>query len=65
MPDGALDLTEPTHLLGKLEYENAILAADHGNSYAAINALRDGYHLHEWIWHGRLEHDPALQTAIM
>jgi len=65
MPDGALDLTEPAHLLAKLEYESGILAADHGNSYAAINALRDAHHLREWIWHDRLEHDPALQYAIM
>jgi hypothetical protein len=35
------------------------------NSYAAINALRDAYHLREWIWHGRLEKDPALQAAVM
>lgn len=39
--------------------------ADTGNSYAAINALRDAYHLREWIWHDRLEHDTALQSAIM
>ena len=44
---------------------NAVLAGDHGNSYTAINALRDAYHLREWIWHDRLEHDPRLQIAIM
>jgi hypothetical protein len=46
---GAFDLTEPAHLLAKLEYESSVLPADHGNSYAAINALRDAYHLREWI----------------
>jgi hypothetical protein len=62
---GALDLTEPRHLLTKLSHEIATLAADPRNSYAAINALRDAYHLREWIWHGRLENDPALQAEIM
>jgi hypothetical protein len=61
----ALNLTEPAHLLVKLEYEFATLAADHANSYAAINAIQDAYHLREWIWHGRLENDPALQLLIM
>jgi len=62
---GALDLTEPRHLLTKLSYEIDMLAAAPRNSYAAINALRDAYHLREWIWHGRLEKDPALQAEIM
>ncbi len=62
---GALDLTEPRHLLTKLSHEIDALAADPRNSYAAINALRDAYHLREWIWHGRLEKDPTLQAAIM
>jgi hypothetical protein len=65
MMPGALNLTAPAHLLAKLEHELATLSADRGNSYAAINALRDAYHLREWIWHDRLEHDPALQRAIM
>jgi hypothetical protein len=62
---GALHLKEPADLLAKLEQESQSLTADHGNSYVAINALRDAYHLREWIWHGRLEHDLALQSAIM
>jgi hypothetical protein len=62
---GALDLTEPHHLLTKLSYEINTLAAEPRNSYAAINALRDAYHLREWIWHGRLENDPTLQAEIM
>ncbi len=62
---GTLDLSEPKHLLMKLEHELGVLSADHCNSYAAINALRDAYHLREWIWHSRLENDAALQTAIM
>jgi hypothetical protein len=61
----ALDLTEPGHLLAKLEHERLALTADNGNSYAAINGLRDAYHLREWVWHGRLEHDPVLQAAVM
>jgi hypothetical protein len=62
---GALDLTEPRHLLTKLSHEIDTLAAAPRNSYAAINALRDAYHLREWIWHGCLEKDPALQAQIM
>jgi hypothetical protein len=61
---GALDLTEPRHLLTKLSHEIDTLAADPRNSYAAINALRDAYHLREWVWHGRLEKNPALQAKI-
>jgi hypothetical protein len=61
----ALDLAKPSQLLAKLEHELRALTSDHGNSYAAINALRDAYHLREWIWHDRLETDSALQTAIM
>jgi hypothetical protein len=62
---GALDLTEPRHLLAKLLHETAALASSPRNSYVAINALRDAYHLREWIWHGRLQNDPALQIAII
>jgi hypothetical protein len=62
---GALDLTEPCHLLAKLEHEFEAVAADNSNSYAAINALRDSYHLREWIWHGRLENDAAFQATVM
>jgi hypothetical protein len=63
--NGVLDLTEPKHLLAKLEHEFQALSADHCNSYAAINALRDAYHLCDWIWNDRLKHDSAMQTAIM
>jgi hypothetical protein len=62
---GALNLTEPRHLLQKLEHELQGLTADHSDSYSAINALRDAYHLREWLWHDRLEQDPALQAMIM
>ena len=61
---GALDLTEPRHLLTKLSHEIDTLAAAPRNSYAAINALRDAYHLREWIWHGRLKKNPGLQAQI-
>jgi hypothetical protein len=62
---GVLDLTAPAHLLAKLEHEFAALSADRGNSYAAINALRDAFHLREWIWNDRLKNDDALQNAVM
>jgi hypothetical protein len=61
---GALDLIEPRHLLAKLSHEIDLVAAEPRNSYAAINALRDAYHLREWIWHGRLKNDPTLQAQI-
>ena len=61
---GALNLTEPRHLLDKLERELALLATDHSNSDAAIDALRDAYHLREWLWHDRLTGNPALQVSI-
>jgi hypothetical protein len=63
--NGALDLTSPSDLMAKLEQELGAVSANHGNSYAAINALRDAYHLREWIWHDRLEHNSVLQTQIM
>jgi hypothetical protein len=62
---GALNLTEPRDLLAKLSHEIDLLTAEPRNSYAAMNALRDAYHLREWIWHSRLENDPTLQAAIM
>jgi hypothetical protein len=62
---GALDLAEPKHLFAKLERGLAALTADRSDSFAAIDALRDAYHLREWIWHGRLEGDTSLQTAVM
>ena len=61
---GALDLIEPRHLFAKLSHEIDLVAAEPRNSYAAINALRDAYHLREWIWHGRLKNDPTLQAQI-
>jgi hypothetical protein len=42
---GALDLAEPRHLLAKLLHEIDALTASPRNSYVAINALRDAYHL--------------------
>jgi hypothetical protein len=62
---GAFNLTEPRHLLEKLEHELRALTEDRSNTYAAINALRDAYHVREWIWHDRLKQDPALQVAII
>jgi hypothetical protein len=62
---GALNLTKPRHLLDKLERELQVLSEDHSNADAAIDALRDGYHLREWIWHDRLKQDQALQFNIM
>lgn len=65
MAGGALNLTKPAHLLAKLEHDHQALAADHSSSYAAIDALRDAYHLREWIWHGRLAGDAGLQVMII
>ncbi len=62
---GVLNLTEPRHLLEKLDRELVVLGADYSNSDAAIDALRDAYHLREWLWHDRLERDPPLQTLII
>jgi hypothetical protein len=61
---GALNLTEPRHLLDKLERELRVLPDDRSNSDAAIDALRDAFHLREWLWHGRLKSDQALQFDI-
>jgi hypothetical protein len=58
-------ITKPAHLPAKLDHELQNLALDNFNSYAEINALRDAYHLREWIWHGCLEHDPVLQVNII
>ena len=65
MPGGLLDLTEPVHLLAKLEHESTPFAGDPSNCYAVINALRDAYHLREWIWPDRFEHNQAIHFAIM
>ena len=62
---GALDVTEPRHLLAKLSRETDALTRFPRNSYVAINALRDAYHLREWIWKGRLKNDPELRAAII
>jgi hypothetical protein len=48
---GAFDLTKPSDLLEKLEHEMAQFGDDPNDSYAAINALRDAYHLRDWVWH--------------
>ncbi|MGH9677451.1 MAG: hypothetical protein ACRD36_10150 [Candidatus Acidiferrum sp.] len=62
---GVMNLTHPGDLLKKLQHESALFTDEPSNSYAAINALRDAYHLREWVWKDRLESDPALQTKIM
>jgi hypothetical protein len=64
MPE-TLDLTRPSHLLAKLAHEAALFAADPNNSYAAMNAVRDAYHLRAWVWQDRLQPAPALQTLVM
>jgi hypothetical protein len=43
----------------------AEFGADLNNSYATINALRDAYHLRDWVWQDRLQHHPALLTQII
>ena len=62
---GALSLTSPSHMLAKLDHEMDAFDSDVTNSYAAINVLRDAYHLREWIWHTRLEHNSSLLTQII
>lgn len=62
---GVLNLTQPSHLLAKLEHELSKLLADRSDSYAATNAIRDAYHLREWIWHDRLKNVPALLSRII
>jgi hypothetical protein len=48
---GALGLNTPTDLFKKFCYELDRLKTDHNDIYAALNAVRDAYHLREWIWH--------------
>lgn len=62
---GALNLSNPCELLRKLEHELRAVQANQNDSYAAINAIRDAYHLREWIWHNLLQRNPTLQTSIM
>src|SRR5215213_2918131 len=57
---GAVELTRPSHLLAKLAHEAAVFGANLNNSYAAINALRDAYHLREWMWQDRLHPTPPF-----
>lgn len=64
MRTGAFDLTKPRHLLTKLEHELHVLLSDPDNSFAAINGVRDAYHLREWIWNDRLAWDEPLQLAV-
>ena len=60
---GALTLTTPAHLLHKLKYGLSRLYGDQMNSYVAIDVLRDAYHLREWLWHGKLQDNAAIQYA--
>ncbi|RWC42229.1 MAG: hypothetical protein EOS55_24745 [Mesorhizobium sp.] len=62
---GIMNLANPSGLLKNLQHESALFAQDPNDSYAAINALRDAYHLREWIWHDRLQADAGLQTRVM
>jgi hypothetical protein len=52
---GALGLNTPTDLFKKFCYELDRLKTDHNDIYAALNAVRDAYHLREWIWHSWIE----------
>jgi hypothetical protein len=62
---GALNLKTPQDLFAKLEHEISNLNRNQMDSYAALNAVRDAYHLREWIWKARLDADTQLQTQIM
>lgn len=62
---GALNVDTPHKLLKKLEHEIKALTADKNDGYAAINAVRDAYHLREWIWWDYLHGNVAMQTNVM
>ena len=62
---GALQLTKPSDLLGKLRHEIGRLTEDPYDSYAALNAARDAYHLCDWVWGACLSTNAALQQTIM
>jgi hypothetical protein len=72
---GALDLTEPAHLLTKLQHEFKAVAADHSNSCAAIthsatliicaSARMDMVVSRLFRTFGLAERRPALAYAVM
>jgi hypothetical protein len=62
---GALNLKTPQDLFAKLEHELSNLQRNQLDTYGALNAVRDAYHLREWIWKARLDGDTQLQTQIM
>jgi len=64
MAAGVLSFQTAKDLLEKFRREMARLDSDPYDGDAALNACRDGYHLADWIWHGKLEHDQAAQIAI-
>ena len=64
MTKGALNVNSPSDLLNKFKVELDSLANNPTDAYAALNAIRDGYHLREWIWHDILENDPAKKHAV-
>ena len=55
MADGALHVKTSRDLLAKLKHEVSQFTDNPKNGYAILNAVRDGYHLREWVWHEYVE----------
>jgi hypothetical protein len=51
--------------LEKLREEHAAVAKSPTDSRHAINAALTAFHLSDWIWKDRLEHDPALKSLLL
>ncbi|MEQ8284285.1 hypothetical protein [Thalassospira sp.] len=60
---GALLVDSPIKLLEKLKYE--VSQKSSSNSFPELNAVRDAYHLREWIWHHYLEGQVVMQQQMM
>lgn len=62
---GALNLDRASRLLEKLRAEVEAAKTDKSNAYPILDAVRDAYHLREWIWHDHLKGNAALQSAVI
>ena len=49
----------------KLVHEVDTLKLFQDDAYVAINAIREAYHLREWVWHDKIENNTNLQTVIV
>ena len=61
---GALGLNTPEQLFAKLEQELSAVNKDAKDVYSILNAVRDAYHLREWIWHSWMQDNPILLKEI-